>query len=150
MTIEGTLWNRADSGLSAKGMFRIENATMLRAPYILQVLALRSGKKLEKDPLIRRLAIGEWTLDPTSITLKAFALDGSGLIDRVKLNSVAYARTDEKIKVDGDYFGVGFEVVGTRSDPQVFLKENKLIKTIGQRNEFDFFGQDSMIPEKKK
>ncbi len=32
-----------------------------------------------------------------------------------------------------------FEVVGTRADPQVFLKDSSLlVRTVGQRNEFDF------------
>ena len=73
-----------------------------------------------------------------------------GLIDRVKLNSFRYAFAGEKLAVDGDYFGVGFEVVGTRADPQVFLKENAVIRAIGQKNEFDFFGDDAAAPAPKK
>lgn len=142
--LEGELTRDAarDHALSARGNFLLTEATMIRAPRVLQMLALRSGRKLEQSPLIRKLSVGEWSFDPEHVAIKAFAVEGSGLIDRVKLNAARYAFGTEKIFIDGEYFGVGFEVIGTRGDPQVFLKENAFIRAIGQRNEFDVFFEE--------
>jgi len=123
---------------------------MVRAPRLLQLLALRSGKSLEQKPLIRKLSVGEWSLDSDGLAVKTFTLDGSGLIDRLKLRSINYAFAGEKLAVDGDYFGIGFEVVGTRTDPQVFLKETGLLKAVVLQPDSGFFTEEALAPAKKK
>lgn len=121
------------------GTLHLENATIVRAPRVLQLLALKSGKSLAQSPLIERLDIDRIAYDPKGISVEGLAFAGTGLIDRVEVKSANYQLGAEKLGVDGVYFGVGFEVVGTRADPQVFLKDdNLLIRAVGQRNEFDF------------
>ena len=103
------------------------------------MLALKSGNSFQKSPFIEEFSIGQITLSKTLVRVSAISLLGSGLVDRLKVTSASYGLADERLKMDGEYFGVGFEVVGTRADPQIFLKDsNKLIRAIGVRNEFDF------------
>lgn len=45
---------------------------------------------------------------------------------------------DEALHLDGQYSGVGFEVLGTRAEPQVFLKDNLFIRASGSQQEFAF------------
>jgi hypothetical protein len=121
------------------GRVSVGQATMVQAPRILQLLALKSGKALTQRPLLEQLTIGRVTADERAITVDGVTLAGTGLIDRLKLNSARYEIPTQAVAVDGLYFGVGFEVVGTRADPQVFLKDSSLlVRTVGQRNEFDF------------
>lgn len=122
-----------------RGRLRLTRATMLRPPRVVQLLALKSGNSFQKSPFIEEFSIGQVTLSKTLVSVSAISLVGSGLVDRLKVNSASYGLADERLKMDGEYFGVGFEVVGTRADPQIFLKDsNKLIRAIGVRNEFDF------------
>lgn len=121
-----------------EGDFRLARTTMIHPPRILQLLALKSGKAAQGTPLIDELALGKITLSATQLQLSDFSLKGAGFVNNLKLGKVSYTLADEAIAVDGQYFGIGFEVVGTRSSPQVYLKENALIRAIGQRNEFDF------------
>ena len=112
---------------------------MLRPPRVVQLLALKSGKAFQASPFIEEFSIGRITLSQALLRVSGIALVGSGLVDRLKVTSASYGLADEHLKVDGEYFGVGFEVVGTRADPQIFLKDsNKFIRAIGTRNEFDF------------
>jgi hypothetical protein len=48
------------------------------------------------------------------------------------------------------HFGVGFEVVGTRADPQVFLKENALLKAVILQPDSGFFSEEFVAPAKRK
>jgi hypothetical protein len=121
-----------------EGDFRLARTTMIHPPRILQLLALKSGKAAQGTPLIDELVLGKITLSATQLRLADFSLKGAGFVNNLKLGKVSYALADEAIEVDGQYFGIGFEVSGTRSSPQVYLKENALIRAIGQRNEFDF------------
>ena len=122
-----------------RGRMRLTRAKMLHPPRVVQMLALKSGKSFQTSPFIEEFSIGQITLSKTLISVSAISLLGSGLIDRLKVNSASYGLVDERLKMDGVYFGVGFEVVGTRADPQVFLKDsNVLIRAIGVKNEFDF------------
>ncbi len=121
------------------GRLGVGRATMVQPPRILQLLALKSGKALTQRPLLEQLTIERVAVDAAGIALDGVTLAGTGLVDRLKLNSARYELRTQNVAVDGLYFGVGFEVVGTRADPQVFLKDNSLlVRTVGQRNEFDF------------
>jgi hypothetical protein len=130
-----------DRTFAATGRACLKDATLLRAPRVLQLLALKSGTGLQQTPLIRELAIADWHLTPETVGVDRLTLAGTGLIDRVKLNAARYAFGDGRITADGEYFGIGFTVTGTRADPQIYLKETALIRAIGQRNEFDFFDE---------
>lgn len=121
-----------------EGDLRLSHTTMIRPPRILQLLALKSGKAAQGTPLIDELVLGKITLSATQLRLADFSLKGAGFVNNLKLGKASYALADEVIEVDGQYFGIGFEVGGTRGSPQVYLKENALIRAIGQRNEFDF------------
>lgn len=121
-----------------EGDLRLSRTTMIRPPRILQLLALKSGKAAQGTPLIDELVLGKITLSATQLRLADFSLKGAGFVNNLKLGKASYALADEAIEVDGQYFGIGFEVGGTRGSPQVYLKENALIRAIGQRNEFDF------------
>ena len=121
-----------------EGDFRLTRTLMIHPPRILQLLALKSGKAAQGTPLIDELALGKITLSTTQLRMSDFSLKGAGFVNNLKLGKVSYTLADEAIEVDGQYFGIGFEVSGTRSSPQVYLKENALIRAIGQRNEFDF------------
>jgi hypothetical protein len=96
------------------------------------------------------LSIGEWSLDSERLAVKTFTLVGSGWSDRVKLKSAEYAFADGNLEVYGEYFGVGFEVVGTRADPQVFLKENALLKAVILQPDSGFFSEEFVAPAKRK
>ncbi len=121
------------------GRFQLRRATLIRAPHVLQLLALKSGRSLQDSPKIEDFSVGRLTLSRTSLSVADTAFIGSGLIDRIKVKSATYGLVDEALKVDGEYFGVGFDILGTRADPKIFLKDsNKLIRAIGSRNEFDF------------
>lgn len=148
MTVEGEVWHRPE-GVTGQGGLRLENATMIQPPRILKLLSLRSGKSLERSPLIRKLAVHEWAFDPSGATVKGFGLEGTGLIDRLKLKSVSYRFEGGKLAMDGDYFGVGFEVIGTRADPQVFLKETPLLKALILQPDSGFFTDEPASPKKK-
>ncbi|MGH7956864.1 MAG: hypothetical protein ACREH8_07610, partial [Opitutaceae bacterium] len=148
MALEGEVWQRLE-GPAAKGTFRLENATMIRAPRILQLLSFRRGRDLEKSPLIRRLSVGEWALDSKGVRVKGVDLDGSGLIDRLKLQSINYTFAGGKVAMDGVYFGVGFEVTGTRAEPEIFLKETALLKALILQPDSGFFTDETKAPEKK-
>jgi hypothetical protein len=141
---------RTAAGVTARGNFTLTDATMIRAPRLLQLLAFRSGKNLERNPLIRRLAVGSWALEPDRIDVQGFALEGSGLVDRLKLASARYTFAGEKIAVKGQYFGVGFEVVGTRQSPEVYLQDNTILRPILEENRFDFFNEETATTPAKK
>lgn len=134
------------------GNLKLTRAGMVRAPRIVQLLALKSGKALQRSPLLESFTIGKLTLGETQARVEDIALVGAGFLSNLKVKSAIYQLANEAIKVDGEYFGVGFDVVGTRADPQIFLKDdNKLIRTIGTRNEFDFFNDlpEPATPAKK-
>lgn len=121
------------------GKLRLQRAVLIRSPYVLQLLALKSGRSLQNSPTIEDFSIARLTLSRSSVSITDMTLAGSGLIDRIKLKSASYGLADEALKVDGEYFGVGFDIVGTRADPKIFLKDsNPLIRAVGVRNEFDF------------
>ena len=123
------------------GSVALARATLQRSPRILQMLALKSGKTSADQPFIEKFSINRIVADLETLAGRAEGVEivGSGLIDRLKVKSASYRAGDGKLGVDGEYFGVGFEVVGTRADPQVFLKDNSLlVRAVGQPLEFDF------------
>jgi hypothetical protein len=123
------------------GSVTLERATLQRPPRVLQMLALKSGKTWTEQPLIEKISIKriEANLETVSGRVDGVEIVGSGLIDRLKVKAASYRDGDGKLGVDGEYFGLGFEVLGTRADPQVFLKDNSLlVRAVGQPLEFDF------------
>ena len=116
----------------------VRNATVLRAPRIVQLLALKSGRELERRPLLREFSVQSFSLHDGLVEVAGVKLDGTGLIDRLKIGKGTYTLEGEVVAVDGTYFGIGFEVDGTRSDPQVWLKDNFVIRAIGTTSELDF------------
>ena len=117
----------------------IRNATVLRAPRIVQLLALKSGREIQKSPLVREFSIQSLSLHDGIVEVAGVKIEGSGLIDRLKINKGSYALDGETITVDLTYFGIGFDVDGTRRDPQVWFKNNNLlIRAIGTESNLDF------------
>mgnify|MGYP000905521412 CR=1 FL=1 len=133
----------APSTVTAQGSLRLERATLLRPPRFVQLLALRRGRTFERDPLLKEFVVDAWTLDNAGLTLAGVRLEGGGLVDRLKLSTARYAFAGHRIAVDGEYFGVGFEVVGTRADPQVFLKDGPLLRALILQPDSGFFNDDA-------
>lgn len=127
-----------------QGSFKLSRATLVRAPRVLQLLALKTGKSLQKTPLIEDFSIGKLTLNPDEVKITGVALAGSGLIDRFKITSANYGLGDDRLYIDGEYFGVGFEIKGTRAKPEFWGKDsNLLIRSIGTRKENFGFDEDT-------
>ncbi len=116
----------------------VRDATLVRFPRVIQLLALKSGKQLQQRPLVRELAIGRVSLIGQRVEIGGVALDGTGLIDNLKLATGSYVLDSEALTLDGSYFGIGFEVEGTRSRPDIYLKDNFVIRAIGTTSELDF------------
>lgn len=121
-----------------EGSLAVRDATLVRLPRVVALLALKSGKELQQRPLVRRLSIERVSLDGPLLGISGVTLQGTGLVDRLTVNKGSYSLADEKITLDGSYFGIGFEVDGTRAKPEVWLKDNLVIKAIGQKSELDF------------
>lgn len=142
-------WDRSSVGRDATGTLRLEDATVVRAPALLRLLALKSGRRIAQTPLIRQLAIGRWAVSPDCIEIGGVAISGTGLIDQVRIDAARYEVRDGSVAASGKYFGVGFEIAGSRASPQVYLQENAFLRVLGQRNEFEFFGDDRRGSERK-
>jgi hypothetical protein len=121
-----------------QAVLAIRNATMLRAPRIVQLLALKSRQEIQKSPLVREFSIQNLSLHDGIVEVAGVKIEGSGLIDRLKIKKGSYALDGETILVDLTYFGIGFDVDGTRRDPQVWFKNNLLIRAIGTESNLDF------------
>ena len=116
------------------------------------MLAGKTGKTLQASPFIESFSVGEISISQSELRLGNIALVGTGLIDRVKIKSATYGLVDDKLFVDGEYFGVGFDFHGgTLSNPGLpWLKDdNTVIKLIGTKNEFDF-DDPAPAPKPKK
>lgn len=121
------------------GRVEVRHATLRRTPKILQMLAFKSRRSLGREPLIERIDVPRLLVDEHAISCGGATLAGAGLVDRLTVRSLACNLDDGRLTVDGDYFGVGFQVLGTRAEPQVYLKDdNLLVRTFGEPNEFDF------------
>ena len=121
-----------------RGRLQITKTTMVRPPRAMQLLALKSRHSLQSSPLVDELTLDKITVDQKHASIGGFTLNGSGFIRHLKLDKASYGLVDEHVDAEGEFFGVGFVISGTRSDPEVFLKENAVIRTLGRANEFDF------------
>lgn len=99
--------------------------------------AAESGKRLRENPVIKEFSAGWLFVSDTLVALEGIRPDAASLAS-LKLNFIQYGVADEALHLDGPYAGVSFEAVGTRAEPQVFLKDNLLIRAIGSHEEFAF------------
>ncbi|HUL52572.1 MAG TPA: hypothetical protein VLT83_04080 [Opitutaceae bacterium] len=119
------------------GEFKLSDTVIRQSPRVLQLVALKSGKGLREHPLIKEFSASRLFVSDTLVALEGIKSDAASLA-YLKLNFIRYGLADETLHLDGRYAGVGFEVLGTRANPQVFLKDNLLIRAIGTEQEFAF------------
>jgi hypothetical protein len=119
------------------GQCKLTDIEIRHPPRILQLIALKSGKHLLENPGVKEISVGRLFVSPTLVALEGIKADAASL-NHLKLNFIRYGLADEALHLDGQYAGVGFEVLGTRAEPQVFLKNNLLIRAIGSEQEFAF------------
>jgi hypothetical protein len=142
--LQGTLAARR----KFSGRFRLGRATVVRPPRILQMLA--AGRTSEQRPLLESLSVERVEADAGGVALDGLAIAGSGLIDRLRVRSARYQIASGAIAAGGEYFGMRFEVKGTRADPRVYLDDKSVIvRTLGQPVEFDFERMAAEAEEKK-
>lgn len=133
--LEGVLAGRREF----TGRFKLGRAVFVQPPRILQLLALKSGATAASRPVLEKFSVDRIVANATTLTLDGLVIAGSGLIDRLNVRSASYQMGNGQLAVDGAYFGVGFVVVGTRANPQVYLDDKSLlIRAFGRRPEFDF------------
>jgi hypothetical protein len=124
------------------GTFALRETTMIRPPVVLQLVAAKSRKTMQVDPLIREFSAKRVYFNATAAGLEGITLTASGLVDWLTLNSARYGLRDESVYFDGKY-GLEFEVKGSRPTlglKDVYLKENTLIRAIGTQSDLDFGG----------
>jgi hypothetical protein len=119
------------------GQFKLTDIVIRQPPRILQLVALKSGKRLRENPVIKEFSVGRLFVSQTLVALEGIRSDAVSL-NYLKLNFIRYGLADASLHLDGQYAGIGFEVLGTRAEPQVFLKNNLLIRAIGSEQEFAF------------
>ncbi|HUJ42600.1 MAG TPA: hypothetical protein VLW52_03225 [Opitutaceae bacterium] len=119
------------------GQFKLTDTVIRQPPRVLQLIALKSGKRLRESPLIKEFSASRLFVSDKLVALEGIKSDAASLA-YLKLNFIRYGLADETLHLDGRYAGVGFEVLGTRANPQVFLKDNLLIRAIGSDQEFAF------------
>ncbi len=120
------------------GRLEVTDAVLVRAPLILNLLALKSRRDLQKSPLIERLEMDDISVDRDKVRIGRTSLHGTGFVSKLKIDQAAYHPADQRLHVEGAFFGVGYEITGTRDDPQVYMKDNAFIRALGRANEFDF------------
>ena len=126
-----------------QGHLRLTHGTMIRPPFLLRALALKTGRQLQASPLIEELVIDHLALGPSYVDVSGFSLKGSGFINNLKVKTGHHDYVSDKLSVEGTYFGVGFEVSGTLAKPFVGLSDkNVLIRALGQKNENEFFNPE--------
>ncbi len=86
----------------------------------------------------RTLASEDVSVDSTQVRVGRTEIQGSGFVDKLKMDHAMCTLADRQLHVDGSFFGIGYEVAGTVTDPQVYLKDNSFLKAFGRPNEFDF------------
>jgi len=119
------------------GQCKLENIVIRQPPRILKLLALKSGKRLRENPVIREISVGRLFVSDSLVALENIKSDAVSL-DHLKLSFIRYGLVNESVHIDGQYAGIGFEVLGTRADPQIFLRNNLLVRAIGSEQEFVF------------
>jgi hypothetical protein len=125
------------------GRLHLARATLIRAPQVLKLLALKSGKAMQTSPLIEAIDINRIALGQTYFDVSDFNLNGSGFISNLKVKTGHHDFVSNQLSIEGTYFGLGFEVSGTLGNPFIGLSDkNTLIRAFGQRNEDEFFNLD--------
>jgi hypothetical protein len=119
------------------GQFKLADTVIRQPPRVLRLVALKSGKRLRENPLIKEISASRLFISDRLVALEGIKSDGASLA-YLNLNFLRYGLADEALHLDGRFAGVGFEVLGTRAEPQVFLKNNLLIRSIGVPQEFAF------------
>lgn len=114
------------------------DAVVIHPPRILNLLALKSRRDLEASAEIQSLTLDQIVADQKQVVIGHTGLRATSFVGKLRIGHISYGLVDEQIHLDGSFFGVGFEVVGTRSDSQVYLQDNALIRACGRPNEFDF------------
>jgi hypothetical protein len=107
---------------------------MNEPPLLLKLLAQRTKKALQREPLVKTATIRRLRLAPPLLTIDALAFEGSGLAN-LKIDTLAHNLDTDAIKVAGSYYGIGFEADGSAAAPQIYLKENIVTKTLGQESD---------------
>jgi hypothetical protein len=128
-TLEGRLPSTPGE-VVATGRLTLENARVLKPPTVLKLLALKSGRAMQVEPLIQSLVMEKFTVSANSFSLAGMSLSGAGLVDRLNVSRALYELETEIVDVAGTYWGVGIEIAGTRSKPEIFLSENVLVRAI--------------------
>jgi hypothetical protein len=130
------------------GSFSLRDTTMIQPPVALQLVAAKSRKTMQVNPLIKEFSAKHVYFNDTAAGLEGITLTASGLVDWITLHSARYGLRDESVYFDGKY-GLEFEVKGKRPTlglGDVYLKENALIRAIGTQSDLDFGEPD---PPKK-
>jgi hypothetical protein len=125
-----------------EGRFTLRDTTIKQPPVILQLLALRTKQAMQVKPLVQELSAGRFYLNDTAVGVEKLTFTAPGLLN-LNLGSARYGLADEKVYAEGEYFGIGFEVTGPRTDPQVYLKDNLIIRAIGTQSDLDFGAPDA-------
>lgn len=120
------------------GNLSVTEAVVIHLPRILNLLALKSRRDLEASAEIQNLTLDHIVADQKQLVIGHIGLRGTSFVGKLRIDHFSYGLVDEQINLDGSFFGVGFEVLGTRSDRQVYLQDNALIRAFGRPNEFDF------------
>jgi hypothetical protein len=138
----GNLVAEATLEPGAKAWFRariaLDHAVLVSAPRVLNLLAMKSRRALETAPAVEHLGLEDITVEQAQVRVGRIDIQGSGFVDKLKVDHAACTLADRQLHVDGSFFGIGYEVAGTVADPQVYLKDNALLKAIGRPNEFEF------------
>lgn len=134
----------AEATLPSPGPIRLEatldlrDAVLAQPPRIVQLLALKSRRTLPRAPLIHELALRRIGWDGREVRIEGLSLSGTGFLSHLSVARGTYRLADEAVTGVGNFFGVGFEVAGSRDRPELYLWDNALIRTLGHPVEFDF------------
>jgi hypothetical protein len=120
------------------GHLDVAHAVVIHPPRILNLLALKSRRALQATAEIESLSLDQIVANQKELVIGRTSLRGTGFIGKLKITRATYGLVDEQLHIEGAFFGVGFEIAGTRNDPQVYLQDNALIRAFGRPNEFDF------------
>jgi len=127
----------ADPARLFDGQCRLSDTVIRQTPRVLKLIALRSGKQLRERPLIKEISASRLFASNALIALEGIKSDAASL-SYLRLNFLRYGLADDSLHLDGAFAGVGFEVLGTRASPQIFLKNNLLVRAVGSEPEFTF------------
>lgn len=132
-----------------EGTFAVRDTTMIRPPVVLQLIALKTSRSMQVNPLLKEFSAKRIYFNETTAGLDGITLTASGLVDFLTLKSARYGLKDEAVYTDGKYGIFEFEVIGKRPTlglKDVYLKENAVIRALGSESDLDFGDPD---PPKK-